>query len=51
MEKQKNVPQEGMLTKRMDFGTQGFDEFQAILLKKSKTRSEAQRRKVSRSTL
>ena len=47
MEKQKNEPQEGMLTKHMDFGTQGFDEFQAILLKKSKTRSDAQRRKIN----
>ncbi len=47
MEKQKNEPQKGMLTKRMNFGTQGFDEFQAILLKKSKTRSDAQRRKIN----
>ena len=51
MEKQKKEPQEGMLTNRMDFGTQGFDDFQAILLKKSRKRSDNQKRIIDLLTL
>jgi len=35
----------------MDFGTKGFDEFQAILLKKSKERSTQQKRNIDLLTL
>lgn len=33
---------QGDLTKRMDVGTQGFEDFQAMLLRKAKKRSEAE---------
>lgn len=39
-------PDNGMLTSRMDFNTNGFDEFQTILLKKSKERSIKQKRNI-----
>lgn len=51
MEKQKNEPMESMLTDQMDISTQGFDEFQAILLKKSKERSDDQKRRIELLTL
>ena len=51
MERQKQEPQESMLTNRMDIGTQGFDEFQAILLKKSRKRTDIQKRKIDLLTL
>jgi plasmid maintenance system antidote protein VapI len=37
---------EGVLTNRMDVGTESFNEFQAILLNKSKERSIEQERKI-----
>lgn len=46
MRKYKNVPQETALTSKMDVGTKGFDEFQAILLHKSRKRNENQKRKI-----
>jgi len=51
MEKQKKEPQESMLTNQMDIGTQGFDDFQTILLKKSRARSDNQKRKIELLTL
>ena len=39
-------PDSGMLTSQMDFDTKGFDEFQAILLKKSKERSIEKKRNI-----
>ena len=51
MERQKPEPQEGMLTNRMDIGTQGFDDFQAVLLKKSRKRTDIQKRKIDLLTL
>ncbi len=36
-------PQESMLTQRMDIGSQGFNDFQAILLNKSRRRTESQK--------
>jgi len=36
----------GLLTNSMDIGTKGFDEFQAILLKKSKDRDAHQMRSI-----
>ena len=46
MEKQENT-----LTNRMDIGTQGFDDFQAILLKKSRARTDNQKRRIDLLTL
>lgn len=46
MEKKNNEPRESMLTQHMDTGTQGFNEFQAILLEKSKHRSDLQKRNI-----
>ena len=46
MKKIKNDPEESFLTTKMDVGTKGFDDFQAILLNKSRKRTENQRRKV-----
>ena len=43
MKKQIEEPQEGILTQSMDVGTRGFDDFQAILLKKSRERTEDQK--------
>jgi addiction module HigA family antidote len=51
MKKKFNEPKETVLTKRMDVNTQGFDDFQAILLKKSNDRTENQRRKIDLLTL
>jgi len=36
-------PQENTLTQRMDVGSQGFNDFQAILLNKSRKRIESQK--------
>ncbi|MBN2836022.1 MAG: HigA family addiction module antidote protein [Candidatus Delongbacteria bacterium] len=36
-------PQESMLTQRMDVGSQGFNDFQVILLSKSRKRTESQK--------
>ena len=36
-------PQESTLTQRMDVGSQGFNDFQAILLNKSRKRIESQK--------
>ncbi len=41
MKKKINEPQEGTLTIKMDVGTQGFDDFQAILAKFFKNRKWA----------
>lgn len=46
MRKRIEEPQKSTLTEKMDIGTKGFDNFQAILLKKSKERTENQRRKI-----
>lgn len=46
MENQIKETKNGMLTNRMDFGTKGFDEFQVILLQKSKERSIQQKRNI-----
>ena len=51
MKKQIEEPQEGMLTQSMDLGTKGFDDFQAILLKKSRDRTEDQNLKINLLTL
>lgn len=49
MEKQKR--EDNMLTNRMDIGTQGFDDFQTILLQKSRKRTDNQKRKIDLLTL
>lgn len=46
MKKNNNEPQETALTTNMDVGTKGFDDFQAILLNKSRKRTENQKRKI-----
>ena len=46
MKKYTNEPQESTLTTNMDVGTKGFDDFQAILLNKSRKRTENQKRKI-----
>lgn len=46
MERKKKELQDGRLINRMDIGTEGFDDFQTILLKKSKERSDNQKRKI-----
>jgi addiction module HigA family antidote len=51
MKKQINDPKEGIMTNRMDFGTKGFDEFQAIVLKKSMGRSVQQKRNIELLTI
>ena len=51
MERQKQEPEESMLTNQMDIGTLGFDDFQTILLKKSKERTDNQKRKIDLLTL
>ena len=51
MKKQLEEPKESTLTKKMDVGTNGFDDFQAILLGKSKKRTENQKRKIDLLTL
>ena len=51
MKMQIEDPQEGMLTQSMDPGTKGFDDFQAILLKKSRDRGEDQKLRINLLTL
>jgi addiction module HigA family antidote len=51
MKKQKEELQEGMLTHTMEIGTKGFDDFQAILLKKSGKRAENQKLRINLLTL
>ncbi len=46
MGREKQELQDGRLIERMDIGTGGFDDFQTILLKKSKERSDNQKRKI-----
>jgi hypothetical protein len=46
MEKRRDEPKNGMLTNQMDIGTKGFDDFQSILLKKSRERSNQQKRNI-----
>ena len=46
MKKEKNRPANGILTNQMDIGTKGFDEFQAILLNRSRNRTSQQKRNV-----
>jgi len=46
MKKKAEEPKEGALTRGMDYGTPGFDEFQAVILQKSRSRSEVQKQKV-----
>ena len=46
MKKQINEPEESVLTTKMDVGTKGFDDFQAILLNKTRQRTENQKRKI-----
>ncbi len=46
MKTQIGEPQDGTLTQSMDVGTKGFDEFQSIILTKSKSRTADQKRKV-----
>lgn len=51
MKKRIEMPKEGGLTESMDIGSQGFDDFQAILLNKSKQRSNDQLRQIELLTL
>jgi len=51
MKMQIEEPQEGRLTQSMDVGTKGFNDFQAILLKKSKERTENPELKINLLTL
>jgi len=51
MDNSKVEPHNGILTDPMDFGTKGFDEFQVILLDKSKNRSISQKRNIELLTL
>lgn len=51
MKKRNEEPKQSTLTDKMDYGTQGFDDFQAILLKKSKERTDFQRKKIELLTL
>ena len=44
MKNQLEELKETVLTQKMDVGTQGFDEFQAVLLEKSKKRTENQKK-------
>ena len=46
MKKEVEDIKNGLLTNSMDIGTKGFDEFQAILLKKSKNRNAHQMRSI-----
>ena len=39
-------PSNGVLTNRMDIGTTEFNEFQAILLNKSKAQTELQKKRI-----
>ena len=51
MKMQIEEPQEGRLTHSMDVGTNGFNDFQTILLKKSKQRTENQELRINLLTL
>ena len=51
MKMQIEEPQEGRLTQNMDVGTRGFNDFQTILLKKSKQRTENQELRINLLTL
>ena len=51
MKKQIEEQQEGILTQSMDVGTKGFDDFQAILLKKSRERTEDQKLRINLLTI
>jgi antitoxin HigA-1 len=51
MKKRIEEPQESLLTHRMDIGTQGFDDFQTILLNKSRKRTENQKRRIDLLTI
>jgi addiction module HigA family antidote len=51
MKKRIEEPQEGVLTQSMDVGTKGFDDFQAILLKRSRDRTEDQKLRINLLTL
>ncbi len=51
MKGRKQEPEESMLTNQMDIGTLGFDDFQTILLKRSRERTDDQRRKINLLTL
>lgn len=51
MKKRIDEPQESMLTQQMDVGTQGFNDFQAILLNKSRRRTESQKREIDLLTI
>lgn len=51
MKKRLKEPKESVLTQRMDIGKKGFDEFQAILLNKSKSRTDNQRMRIDLLTL
>ena len=51
MERKKQELQDGRLIDKMDIGTEGFDDFQTILLQKSKERSDNQKRKIDLLTL
>lgn len=46
MKKKAEDPKEGALTRGMDYGTPGFDEYQAVLLQKSRSRSAVQKQNV-----
>ena len=46
MKRQINEPDNGILTDRMDIKTKGFDEFQSILLMRSRARSVQQKQNV-----
>ena len=48
---QAEEPQEGTLTKSMDVGTKGFDDFQAVLLKKRGMLDESHKLRISLLTL
>lgn len=51
MKMQIEEPQEGRLTQNMDVGTRGFNDFQTILLKKAKQRTENQELRINLLTL
>ena len=46
MNRKAEEPKEGALTMGMDYGTTGFDEFQAIILQKSRSRTKAQKQQL-----
>ena len=46
MKKYSDEPKESTLTIKMDVGTKEFDDFQAILLNKSRKRTEKKKRKI-----